>query len=186
MIGSILERLDALEYAIADQKRRQSNIVRTGVAKSFDGSANAVVVNLGDDEESFLTHAVPLYTHGGTGADWRPMKAGQQVTLLCPDGDIANAVAIPGGFHDANPAPSAKASEDIVMARGDVRARATDSLIETVADKDSKVTVQQQGWVTATVKGTEQFVIFDAISKTYFAIKPDSLVPTSPPPQQES
>ena len=53
------------------------------------------------------------------------------MTLLCSDGDIANAFAISGGFHDTNPAPSQSADEDIVAQRGDgdsaTRLRTTDA-----------------------------------------------------------
>jgi phage baseplate assembly protein gpV len=185
MIDTILERLDALEYLAANLKTRIAAMVRTGVVKSFDPATNAAIVNLGDDDSSFLTHPVPVFTHAGTGADWRPLKAGQQVTLLSSDGDLANAVAIPGGFHDRNPAPSSSASEDLTLARGTVRARATDTLIETVADASSAIRVQQNGWVTATVKGTAQFVIFDADSRTYFTIAPSALVATAPPPNAQ-
>lgn len=182
MIETILARLDDLEYLAATLKTRLGNVVRTGVVKSYDAAKNGVVANLGDDDATFLTHTVPVFTHAGSGKDWRPMKAGQQVTLISADGDLSNAVALPGGFHDQNGAPSTQASEDIVMARGDVRARATDTLIEHVADKNSKVTVQQDGWVTATVKGTVRFVIYDSAAKVYYTIDPAALIPTSPPP----
>ncbi|TGV31253.1 phage baseplate assembly protein V, partial [Mesorhizobium sp. M8A.F.Ca.ET.142.01.1.1] len=37
---------------------------------------------------------------------WCPPSIGEQVQLLCVDGDLANAVAVPGMFSDAFPAPS--------------------------------------------------------------------------------
>ena len=161
MIASILDRLDALEYLAATLKTRLGNVVRTGVVQSFDAEAGAAVVNLGDDESSFVTHKVPTNAHAGTAKDWRPYKTGQQVTLLCADGDLSNAVVIPGGFHDQNPSPSTSASEDIVCARGQGRVRATDDAISlelgglSVTLSAGKVTVtapmiELNGDVTAT------------------------------------
>jgi phage baseplate assembly protein V len=124
---SLVARVEALEYQIADLKRRQSNYVRPGVVMSFDPKTNSIVANIGDATTPVPTHAVPLFTHAGSGKSWRPMKAGQQVILLCPDGDLSNAVALPGGFHDQNPAPSQSAAEDIEAQRGAARLRTTDT-----------------------------------------------------------
>jgi phage baseplate assembly protein V len=124
---SLVDRVEALEYHIADLKRRQSNFIRPGVVVSYDPTANAIVADVGAPDAPCPTHPVPLFTHAGSGKSWRPMKAGQQVTLLCPDGDLANALALPGGFHDKNPAPSRSAAEDIEAQRGTARLRTTDT-----------------------------------------------------------
>ena len=179
MIDEILQRLDQLEYFAADQKRRQAAMIRTGVVKSL-GDGGAIVVELGDDENPFPTHGVPVNTHAGAGADWRPFKAGQQVTLISADGDLANAVAIPGGYHDKNPAPSS-ADEDVLAARGKVRLRTTAKSASAIASDKGSLVVHQDGWVTSTVSGTAQFVIFDGAS--YWTINPEALLPASAPPK---
>ncbi len=124
---SLVARIETLEYHIADLKRRQSNFIRPGVVISFDPAANATVANIGSADAPVPTHPIPVFTHAGSGKSWRPLKVGQQITLLCPDGDLANAVALPGGFHDQNPAPSSSASEDIEAQRGAARLRTTDT-----------------------------------------------------------
>ncbi len=124
---SLVRRVEALEYHIADLKRRQSNYVRPGVVVSFDPTTNSTIANIGSADAPVQTHAIPVFTHAGSGKSWRPLKAGQQITLLCPDGDLANAVALPGGFHDKNPAPSSSAAEDIEAQRGTARLRTTDT-----------------------------------------------------------
>jgi phage baseplate assembly protein gpV len=156
---SLVARIEALEYQIADLKRRQSNYIRPGVVASFAGGPNAIVANIGTLDAPVLTHPIPLFTHGGTGKSWRPMKVGQQVTLLCPDGDLANAVALPGGFHDQNPAPSQSADEDIENQRGQGRLRATDTaqFLEfgstSVEVEDGKITISAGG-VKVVVSGS--------------------------------
>jgi phage baseplate assembly protein V len=124
---SLVHRIEALEYHIADLKRRQSNYVRPAVVISFDPATNSIIANIGTADAPVLTHPIPVFTHAGSGKSWRPLKAGQQITLLCPDGDLANAIALPGGFHDKNPAPSSSAAEDIEAQRGTARLRTTDT-----------------------------------------------------------
>ena len=156
---SLVRRIEALEYHIADLKRRQSNYVRPGVVTSFDPTTNSTVANIGDATTPVPTHPIPVFTHAGTGKSWRPLKAGQQITLLCPDGDLANAVALPGGFHDQNPAPSQSAAEDIENQRGNGRVRGTDTaqFVEfgatSVKVEDGKITLAAGG-VTVVVSGS--------------------------------
>lgn len=144
---SLVRRVEALEYHIADLKRRQSNYVRPGVVTSFDPKTNSIVANIGDATTPVPTHAIPVFTHAGSGKSWRPLKKGQQITLLCPDGDLANAVALPGGFHDQNPAPSSSAAEDIEAQRGTARLRTTDTAASlecgssSVKVEDGKITL---------------------------------------------
>jgi len=150
---SLTARVEALEYHIADLKRRQSNYVRPGVVISFDPATNSTIANIGDATTPVQTHAIPVFTHAGSGKSWRPLKVGQQITLLCPDGDLANAVALPGGFHDKNPAPSQSAAEDIEAQRGTARLRTTDTaaLLEcggsSVMVDDGTVTISAGGVV---------------------------------------
>jgi phage baseplate assembly protein V len=124
---SLLARVEALEYHIADLKRSQSNFIRPAVVVSFDPATNTTIADFGTADAPAKTHPVPVFTHAGAGKSWRPLKKGQQITLLCPDGDLSNAIALPGGFHDKNPAPSQSADEDIEAQRGTARLRSTDT-----------------------------------------------------------
>ena len=156
---SLVARIEALEYHNADLKRRQSNYVRNAVVVSFDPVANAIVANIGDATTPVNTHPVPVFTHAGSGKSWRPLKAGQQIILLCPDGDLANVVALPGGFHDKNPAPSQSAAEDIEAQRGAARLRTTDNAAflecggSSVEVQDGTITLSAGG-VTAVVSSS--------------------------------
>jgi len=158
-VSDIPRRVADLEYLVADMKRRESNYVRPGVVVSFDPATNSIVANIGSGDAPVATHPVPVFTHAGSGLSWRPLKAGQQITLLCPDGDLSNAVALPGGFHDKNPAPSQSAAEDIEAQRGQSRLRTTDTAayLETgsssVKVEASQITLTAGG-VTALLSAT--------------------------------
>jgi phage baseplate assembly protein gpV len=111
-IAHLLARLDEQDFQIAELNRKLAGLIQVGSVTSFD-PVNGAVADLG-----YATHSVPVGWHAGVGADWAPLKVGQQITMLCPSGDASNGFLISGGFHDANPPPSQSASEDIRAQRG--------------------------------------------------------------------
>ena len=181
LAAQISERLDELLYEHAETKRKFACIIRTGIVKSFKPEDNTAVVDIGFD-----THDVPVFNQGGTGKHWHPLKKGQQVTLLCSDGDIANAVIIPGGYHDKNPQPSKSADEDLVAQRGadasPVHMRSQDKHIafENHAGK-SAVRARDAGIVHVKVTSLDKFKIVVGNTQkgeTAWRIKPEALIQT--------
>ena len=143
-ISALQRRLDEQDYQIAELNRKLAALIQVGTVKSFDPEKGAVL-DLGYD-----THPVSYAWHAGMGADWAPLKVGQQITMLCPSGDASNGFVIPGGFHSANPAPSSSSGEDIRAQRGTAsqpnRLRTTDegayleALGNAIAVEDGKIT----------------------------------------------
>ncbi len=137
--------IDDLSFQIAELHRKIAGVVQVGTVKSFDAQKGAVL------DVGYETHNVPVAWHSGSGADWAPLKVGQQVTMLCPSGDPANGFVLPGGFHDQNPAPSTDAGTDIRAQRGSAqqpnRLRTTDNgayleaLGNAIAVENGKVTI---------------------------------------------
>jgi len=137
--------INDLAFQVAELHRRLASVVQVGTVKSFDGQKGTVV------DVGYTTHNIPGGWHAGTGVDWAPFKVGQQITMLCPSGDPANAVLFPGGYHDKNPPPSADPGTDIRAQRGAVgqpnRLRTTDggsyleALGNTVAVEEGKITI---------------------------------------------
>ncbi|QGM46737.1 phage baseplate assembly protein V [Methylocystis heyeri] len=119
--SALFKRLDDLSFQVAELHRRLAAVVQVGTVKSFDPKSGAVL------DVGYDTHSVPVGWHAGSGADWAPLKVGQQITFLCPSGDPANGFVIPGGFHDANPAPSQSSDEDLRAQRNGNRLRTTDA-----------------------------------------------------------
>jgi phage baseplate assembly protein V len=141
----VRETREQLTYHVAETNRRIAALVQVGTVTSFDPQKGAVL------DVGYATHSVPYGMHSGTGVDWQPLKKGQQVTLLCPSGEVSNGFVIPGGYHDQNPQPSSDAGTDIRAQRGDAkkpnRLRTTDKgsylegLGNAVAVEDGKVTI---------------------------------------------
>ncbi len=131
---ALREAHDAMAYQVAELHRRLAALVQTGTVKSFD-PVNGAVLDVG-----YTTHSVPVGWHAGNGADYAPLKVGQQVTLLCPSGDPANGFVLPGGFHDANPAPSTSETDDLRAANNGNHLR-TNSALATLENTNAKTAV---------------------------------------------
>lgn len=99
-----------------------SQVLRVGRIASVNRAAATCTVAVGDpdaDDGETLTSDIPwLVPCAGETAVWSPPSEGEQVLLFCPDGDIAQAVAAPGIFSTAFPAPGAGTREFIRFADG--------------------------------------------------------------------
>lgn len=189
------DTIDGLMYLVADMDRRMANVLRPGTVKSFDPQTNTAVCDVG-----FTTHDVPAGNHAGTAKHWHPLKPGQQITLCCPGGDVANAFILPGGFHDQNAAPSTSADEELIGQRGDgdqaVRHRTTDdeasldcvkhATLVRAGDKIAEmVNANEKSAVRAAADGKVKLEVTTAdrlkikIGDQWFTINPDALLPTT-------
>lgn len=83
--------------------QKVSNMMRDGVVTEVDHAAALCRVRSGDMQTDFIPWMTPA---AGKVRVWLPPSVGEQVQLLCVDGDLANAVALPGLFSATFPAPS--------------------------------------------------------------------------------
>jgi phage baseplate assembly protein V len=93
---------ESVDYRLAELERRMWNILRLGVIETADYSTARVKVRCGD----LVTGWIPWMTRrAGADADWWAPEEGEQVLLLSPCGDPAQAVALPALYQTAYPAP---------------------------------------------------------------------------------
>lgn len=90
--------------------QKVSNLMRDGVVTEVNHAAARCRVQSGEMQTDFIPW---LTLAAGNVRVWCPPSIGEQVQLLCVDGDLANAVAVPGMFSDAFPAPSS--NPDLVL-----------------------------------------------------------------------
>jgi phage baseplate assembly protein V len=91
----------------ADTQRLIGDIVREGTVDSVDLIKRTCRFRTGD----LVTGDVPwLAARSGATKTWSPPSAGEQGILICPEGDTARGIVLPGLFSNAHPAPS---SEDV-------------------------------------------------------------------------
>ncbi|WP_121120096.1 phage baseplate assembly protein V [Croceibacterium ferulae] len=94
----------------ADPAQLTGEVVQIGVIASVDHAAGTCTVIIGD----LTTGDLPwLAGRAGGVKIWSPPSVGEQVLVLCPEGDLALGVVLSGLPSDANPAPSA--SVDLVL-----------------------------------------------------------------------
>ncbi|WP_443749700.1 phage baseplate assembly protein V [Asticcacaulis solisilvae] len=78
------------------------DLMRFGTVDSVDLEAGFAVVKAGD----VTTPPLRWFTPAGGFSIWCPPSVGEQVLLVCPEGDIEAAVIMRGIFSDTNPPPA--------------------------------------------------------------------------------
>lgn len=86
-----------------DTERMAGDIARLGVIASVDRAAARCTVKIGDA----VSGPIPWLARAcGPLKIWAAPVVGEQVLIICPDAQLAGAVAVPGIFSTANPAPA--------------------------------------------------------------------------------
>jgi len=92
------------DYSFAELERRLWNLLRPGVIAEADYGAAKVKIQSGD----LVTGWIPWLTTRAAGdSDWWAPEVGEQVLMLSPGGDPAQAVVLPALYQQAHPAPAA-------------------------------------------------------------------------------
>ncbi|MGE4335578.1 MAG: phage baseplate assembly protein V [Pigmentiphaga sp.] len=104
----------AAMHEIAELFRLISNLIRIGTVFAVDLASQPARVRVasGDLQSNWLPW---LELRAGTTTTWNPPTIGEQVVLLCPDGDPAAGVVLMGLNSDARPAPSNSAAEHVTL-----------------------------------------------------------------------
>ncbi|MEG9862936.1 MAG: phage baseplate assembly protein V [Flavobacteriales bacterium] len=93
------------EYNLVELARKLSNIIKPGTVQEADYKKARLKVKAGE----LLTAWLPwLTTRAGNNKTWWAPEVGEQVLLLCPDGNPAQAWILPAGFTQDHAAPETK------------------------------------------------------------------------------
>lgn len=94
-----------------------SELIRLGTIASVDLGARRCTVRYGDEDDEEGEAETPpirwLAPRAGRTKVSSPPSEGEQVVLLCPDGQVAAGIALLGLEQDSFPMPAAKADETI-------------------------------------------------------------------------
>ncbi|UQA22112.1 phage baseplate assembly protein V [Stenotrophomonas sp. NY11291] len=89
-----------------------NNLLRDGVVTEVDHARHMCRVQTGEAHTDFL----PWFSAAaGELRTWAPPSSGEQVALLCCDGDLANAIVLRGLYCEQYPAPSASPSLTLIQ-----------------------------------------------------------------------
>lgn len=98
-----------------------ASMIRMGTVLSVDLAEARCIVRFGDPDDPDPAQTGPirwLTPRAGLTRVWSPPSVGEQVLLLCPDGQIGAAVAITGIVQDAFPPLGSTTAEMIEFADG--------------------------------------------------------------------
>ena len=90
-------------------------MIRYGRVATVDLAAGTCTVECGDVTTQGVRWQERAAGHTRT---WSPPSDGEQVVLLCPDGDVAGAFALRGVTQDAHPLPGTTLAECVLFSDG--------------------------------------------------------------------
>lgn len=129
--------------------QKLNNLLRDGVVTEVSYEQTLCRVRSGESHTDFIPW---LASAAGELVAWAPPSVGEQVKLLCTDGDMANAVALRGLYCGQFPAPST--DPDVVLIQfkdGAVVAYNSEShALSAVLPLGGTVAVQADGGVSIT------------------------------------
>jgi len=103
-----------MEFSLAELSRKLANLIRFGLVAEADYQAARVRVRCGE----LTTEWLPWLTaRAAAEASWWAPRVGEQVILLSPSGDPAQAVALPALYLDPIPFDSADRRPDLHQVR---------------------------------------------------------------------
>lgn len=96
----------------ADLERRLANMVRIAVIQAVDCTNRKIRVVAGGFSSAWL----PWPTETGRNfRHWRPLRPGQQVVLVAPSGDLAQAVVVGMLYSESLGAPESAENRDTIL-----------------------------------------------------------------------
>ena len=103
---------------IAQLEWRLSNLVRHGPADTVDAAAGTARLLFGEkDGKKYLSPPVPYSQTAGALKIHSPPTPGQQLTMICPNGDVSQGLILPMSWSNQNASPS-QAGDANVMTYG--------------------------------------------------------------------
>lgn len=103
-------------WAQSENERVTSNMIRLGVVSALDEASARIKVTAGGVETDWIPWAA---SRAGATRVWSAPRIGEQMMVLSPYGDMAQAVAVGGIFQTDHPAPaSSKDNERTIYPDG--------------------------------------------------------------------
>ena len=93
---------------ISDLYRRLNNIIRIGKVKDVNYDTATATVQIGKITTAFMPWMVPSTD------TWFPLKTGEQVLVLSPNGDLSRGIILPALYQTANPAPGSDKNKILI------------------------------------------------------------------------
>ncbi|RRJ96850.1 phage baseplate assembly protein V [Opitutaceae bacterium TAV4] len=105
---------------ITELERRQANMLRIGTVEQLTAKPPRVRVRIGPLLTTWLRW---LTYRAGNVRTWSAPTVGEQILVLAPTGDLAQAVVLPALNQDDYPAPGDNPAETVAVFPGGLRVR---------------------------------------------------------------
>lgn len=99
-------------WGLGEIERRLANMVRVGVISAVDHDTKKIRVEAGGMNSAWLPWPVEM---GRNFRRWRPLRAGQQVVMVAPSGELAQATVIGMLYSSSLDAPDTNPDLDLVL-----------------------------------------------------------------------
>jgi len=111
-----MRQLIELAARVAELERRMAASHRAGVVAQVDAAGGRVRLDLGEATSGgrLLSPWVRYAQIGGALKVHTPPSVGQQMTIIAPAGQMEQGTAVPLGWSDANPSPSAAGDQNVI------------------------------------------------------------------------
>lgn len=144
---------------IAEILRLVESLIRLGHVSAVDGTRVRITSG------GIQTNWIPWITlSAGEDRDWHQPTIEEQVLLLCPGGDPANAVALRGLYSDANAAPSTNPAERIFLFRDGTSISYNTDTHHLQAVVIGSAGISTTGDLEAIVSGSAEIIVSDALT----------------------
>ena len=114
----MIETKEIRDFELVELARRLANVVRIGTIHEVDEAVARVRVQYATDAdgEPVLTDWLPwMAMRAGEDRTWWAPTVGEQVVLLAPSGELAQAVALPALYQSQYPAPGSDPNKQLVV-----------------------------------------------------------------------
>lgn len=99
------------DWVLAEHERMLANLIRIGTVSGIKPETAQIKVMIGEVETDWVQWAT---ARAGSTRTWSCPSVGEQVIVLCPFGDLAQAIPALGLYQDARPAPAVSAGVEKV------------------------------------------------------------------------
>ncbi|MCA8036743.1 phage baseplate assembly protein V [Burkholderia arboris] len=147
-------------------QRQARNAVRKGSILDVDYGTGLCRVAVGEsDDDGLQTNWIPWLTPAaGSTREWLPPTKGEQVVLLGPMGDFAQAVALRGIYSDAAPAPDNSPNTHTRVYADGARVSYDHAAHALTAELPAGATVRIVAPVSVTIETQDAFVKAQAVT----------------------
>jgi len=132
-------------WGLSEVERRLANMVKIGVISAVDHAAKKIRVEAGGMNSAWLPWPVEM---GRNFRRWRPLREGQQVVMVAPSGELAQATIICMLYSSSLDAPSTNPDLDLIEFEDGTRLQYDSSSHHLTAECVGNVTVKTPTLVT--------------------------------------